>query len=54
MVHHGYARPISFRATYIEVEWLKIKEANGYNDVLFMLLERTLQKSFFDGKQKLN
>ncbi len=39
---------------YIEVKWLKIKEAKGCNDVLFKLLERTLPKSFFEGKLKLN
>jgi hypothetical protein len=54
MVHHGYSRPISFKPTYTKVEWLKIKEENGYNHVMFMLLERTLPKSFFDGKQKSN
>jgi hypothetical protein len=54
IVHHGYSKPISFRPTHTKVEWLKIKEENKYNDVMFMLLEKTLPKPFFDGKQKLN
>jgi hypothetical protein len=45
MVHHGYARPIFFKPMYTKGEWLKIKEANKYNDVMFM---------FLDGKEKLN
>jgi hypothetical protein len=54
MVYHGYAKPISFKPTYIKLKWLKMKEENDYIDVMFMLMERQLPKSFFVQKVKLN